>query len=162
MASGEEAGKGTPVPFLTPEEGAPGLTRRRLLRVAVLAGAAAAGGAAAPAPPAEPGVRAGAEAAAHRPVVRVPRSALGSLVPIFVSVPLPMADDHYIRSLEIAVPTDPIPSKGRVWLTPACGEAYFYTQARVDEGTVDLVVTAECTRHGRFESRVTIEVLEGG
>ncbi len=104
----------------------------------------------------------GLDLTAHLPVIRTPRSAIGSLVPVFVSVPLPMAADHYIRSLEIAVPSDPIPSKGRVSLTPALGEAYFYTQARVDEGKVELVAEAECTRHGRFESRVAIEVLEGG
>jgi predicted secreted protein len=101
-------------------------------------------------------------AASHRPLVRAPASAIGSLVPVFVSVPLPMTADHYVRAIEIAVPTDPVPSKGRVILTPACGEAYFYTQARVDEGKVELVVAAECNRHGRFESRAAIEVLEGG
>lgn len=116
-----------------------------------LAGAALAGGAwAAPSDP------------AHAPAVRVPSSAIGSLVPVFVSVSLPMAADHYIRSIEVAVPTDPVPSKGRAWLTPACGEAYLYTQMRVDEGRVEVVATAECTRHGPVETRVAIEVLEGG
>jgi desulfoferrodoxin (superoxide reductase-like protein) len=140
------------------------LTRRRLLRVTVLAGVAVVGHAASGgvgAGAAEP-VRDGAGAALHRPVIRVPDSAIGSLVPVFVSVPLPMTADHYVRAIEIAVPTDPVPSKGRVILTPACGEAYFYTQARVDEGRVELVVAAECNRHGRFESRAAIEVLEGG
>lgn len=139
------------------------LTRRRLLRVTALAGAAALG-----ADGAAGGLRragTGGEVfdlSAHLPVVKAPRSAIGSLVPVFVAVQLSMAADHYIRSLEIAVPSDPVPSKGRVSLTPACGEAYFYTQVRVDEGRVEMVVEAECSRHGRFESRVAIEVLEGG
>ncbi len=128
----------------------------------VLAGAATFGGRGALGVPAPAAGGAGFDLAAHLPVIKAPRSAIGSLVPVFVSVPLPMAADHYIRSLEIAVPSDPVPSKGRIWLTPACGEAYFYTQARLDEGNVELVATAECTRHGRFESRVAIEVLEGG
>jgi desulfoferrodoxin (superoxide reductase-like protein) len=98
----------------------------------------------------------------HRPVVRVPTSAVGSLVPIFVSVPLAMAADHYIRSIEVTVPTDPVPGKGRATFTPASGEAYLYTQMRVDEGRAEVVVVAECTRHGWAESRVAIEVLEGG
>jgi predicted secreted protein len=137
------------------------LTRRRLIRVTVLGGAAAAlhvGPGAAFAG----GAADASLAASHRPRVRAPASAIGSLVPVFVSVPLPMTADHYVRAIEIAVPTDPVPSKGRVILTPACGEAYFYTQARVDEGKVELVVAAECNRHGRFESRAAIEVLEGG
>jgi desulfoferrodoxin (superoxide reductase-like protein) len=98
----------------------------------------------------------------HRPVVRAPASVSGSLVPVFVTVPLPMTPEHYIRSIEIAVPTDPIPGKGRVTLTPASGEAYLYTQARVDEGQAELVVTAECNRHGRVEHRLVIQVLDGG
>ncbi len=77
-----------------------------------LAGAAVLGGAGLPGRPAAgaPPAPTGADAEAHRPVVTVPRSAIGSLVPVFVSVPLPVTADHYIRTLEIAVPTDPIPS----------------------------------------------------
>jgi desulfoferrodoxin (superoxide reductase-like protein) len=123
----------------------------------LLAGAALAGGAR----PAAAGSAAD-DVLLHRPVVRAPSSASGSLVPVFVTVPLPMTAEHYIRAIEVAVPTDPIPGKGRVTLTPESGEAYLYTQARVDEGQAELVVTAECNRHGRFERRLVVQVLDGG
>ncbi len=139
-----------------------GLTRRRLLRVTGVAGAAVVGGGLAGAPRSGEAASAAPPDVAHRPAVRVPPSAVGSLVPVLVAVPLPMAPDHYVRSIEVVVPTDPVPSKGRAWFTPACGEAYLYTQARVDEGRAEVVVTAECNRHGAFETRVAIEVLEGG
>jgi desulfoferrodoxin (superoxide reductase-like protein) len=139
-----------------------GLTRRRLLRVTGVTGAAVAAAGLAAGPRRSEAASAAPDDMAHRPVVRVPASAVGSLVPVLVTVPLAMTPDHYIRSIEVVVPTDPVPSKGRAWLTPACGEAYLYTQARVDEGRVEVVVTAECNRHGPRETRVAVEVLEGG
>jgi len=98
----------------------------------------------------------------HEPLLDVPILAEdGSAVPIRVSVPHPMEPDHHIRSLEIVLPTDPVPYKGRFVFTPANGQAWVAFQMRSGIGGVVKAI-AECTRHGRFEATRELRVVEGG
>ena len=82
-------------------------------------------------------------------------------VPIQVSVDHPMEPDHFIRSFEVILETDPVPSKGKFVFTPANGRAWVAFQFRSGIGGV-LKVVAECTRHGRFVGTREVRVVEGG
>jgi len=85
----------------------------------------------------------------------------GAHVPIVVELTDPMEPDHYISSLQILNEGDPIPAKGTFHLTPANGQAYLATQARMRSGTSSVTVIAECTRHGRSVARQSITIPEG-
>lgn len=98
----------------------------------------------------------------HEPLLELPILAEdGSAVPIRVSVPHPMEPDHYIRSLEVVLPTDPVPYKGRFVFTPANGQAWVAFQMRSGIGGVVKAIV-ECSRHGRFEETRELRVVEGG
>jgi desulfoferrodoxin (superoxide reductase-like protein) len=98
----------------------------------------------------------------HRPRVRLPRAtANGGKVPIVVEMAHPMEPDHYIERIHVLNPRDPVPSKGVFHFTPANGQAYLALQARLDAGASEVVVTAECTRHGSWSARQPI-VIEPG
>lgn len=98
----------------------------------------------------------------HTPMLDLPILAEdGSAVPIRVAVAHPMEPDHYIRSIEVVLPTDPVPYKGRFVFTPANGQAWVAFQMRSGIGGVVKAV-AECTRHGRFEGTRELRVVEGG
>src|SRR5262245_37849635 len=57
--------------------------------------------------------------AAHRIVVDVPILADDPVaIPLTVSVDHPMQPDHYIKSLEVELATDPVPAKGVFHFTP--------------------------------------------
>lgn len=72
-----------------------------------------------------------------------------------------MEPDHYIRSIEVVLPTDPVPHKGRFVFTPANGQAWVAFQMRSGVGG-GVRAIAECTRHGRFEGTRELRVVEGG
>lgn len=98
----------------------------------------------------------------HRPVVEVPLLVSnGAKVPIVVEMAHPMDPDHYITAIEVVNPRDPVPSKGRLHLTPASGQVYLAFQARMDEGASELAVTAECNMHGRWSTTEPIRVVDG-
>lgn len=82
-------------------------------------------------------------------------------VPVEVSVDHPMEADHFIRSLEIRLDTDPIPQKGTFFFTPVNGRASVAFQMRSGVGGV-VTVVGECTRHGRFQGGRRVRVAEGG
>ncbi len=82
-------------------------------------------------------------------------------VPLQVSVDHPMDSDHFIRSLEVTLETDPVPYKGKFHFTPANGRAWVAFQFRSGIGGVVKVV-GECTRHGRFVGTREVRVTEGG
>ena len=82
-------------------------------------------------------------------------------VPFQASVDHPMDPDHFIRSLEVTLDTDPVPSKGKFRFTPANGRAWVAFQFRSGIGGVVKVV-GECTRHGRFAGTREVRVTEGG
>ena len=82
-------------------------------------------------------------------------------VPLQVSVDHPMDSDHFIRSLEVTLETDPVPYKGKFHFTPANGRAWVAFQFRSGIGGV-LKVVGECTRHGRFVGTREVRVGEGG
>ncbi len=98
----------------------------------------------------------------HRPVITAPTLAEDpGAVPLHVSVNHPMEPDHFIRSIEIRLDTDPVPDKGTYLFTPANGQAAVALHMRSGTGGV-LKVTAECSRHGRFVATKEIRVTEGG
>jgi sulfur-oxidizing protein SoxY len=100
--------------------------------------------------------------AAHRIQVDAPILADDPVaVPLTVSVDHPMEPDHFVRRLEVSLPTDPVPEKGTFHFTPRSGRASVAYQMRSGQGG-ELRVVAECTRHGRFESRQLVRVAPGG
>jgi predicted secreted protein len=87
----------------------------------------------------------------------------GSNVPVIASMANhPMEPDHYIKSFKIYNFTDPIVSKGKFEFTPANGQAYISTQARMDGGDANLYVVGECTQHGLWAAQATLKVSLGG
>jgi sulfur-oxidizing protein SoxY len=100
--------------------------------------------------------------AAHRIVVDVPILADDPVaIPLTVSVEHPMQPDHYIKSLEVELATDPVPAKGVFHFTPRSGRASVAYQMRSGQGG-ELAVVAECSRHGRFQARQAVRVAAGG
>lgn len=99
----------------------------------------------------------------YLPILRVPSvTRNGAHVPIVAEMRHPMEPDHYIKSLQILNESDPIPSKGIFYLSPANGHAYLSVQARMHSGTSAVRVIAECTRHGRWTTSQSITIPEGG
>ena len=84
-----------------------------------------------------------------------------SAVPVQVFVDHPMESDHFIRSIEITVDTDPVPYKGTFLFTPANGRAWVGFQMRSGVGGL-LRAVGECSRHGRFSATREYRVAEGG
>jgi sulfur-oxidizing protein SoxY len=128
-------------------------SRREALRLLGLAGAAAAW---------PPGTWAAGPDPGHRVVVDVPILADDpAAIPLTVSVDHPMEADHHIKRLEVVLASDPVPRKGVFDFTPRSGRASIAYQLRSGQGG-ELVVAAECSRHGRFEARQTVRVAAGG
>ncbi len=99
---------------------------------------------------------------AHRPQIDLPVLAEDPVaVPLQISVDHPMESDHFIRSLEVSLETDPVAYKGKFFFTPANGRAWVAFHFRSGIGGVVKVV-GECTRHGRFTGAREIRVAEGG
>ncbi len=98
----------------------------------------------------------------HRPQLDLPiLSEEPTAVPIQVWVDHPMEPDHFIKSIEVVVETDPVPYKGQFLFTPANGRAWVAFQMRSGAGGVAKVI-AECSRHGRFVGTKEYRVVEGG
>lgn len=99
----------------------------------------------------------------HLPRLRLPVvTENGAKVPIVVEMTHPMEPGHYIRSIRVDNDSDPVPSKGTFHLTPANGQVYLSFQARMHYGMSEVSVTAECNLHGRWSSRRSITIPEGG
>ena len=97
------------------------------------------------------------------PILRIPLvTRNGAHVPIVAEMRHPMEPDHYIKSIQILNETDPTPSKGFFYLSPANGQAYLSVQARMRSGASAVRVIAECTRHGRWTTSQPITIPEGG
>src|SRR5512145_2294722 len=129
----------------------PGVTRRDVLVAASAAvGLAAAG----------PTLQAWGDD--HQPILRLPAfTGNGAKVPVTVELAHPMQPDHFITSLEIVSERDPVPSKGRFQFSPLNGQASLALQIRVDQGTSEVAVTAECNRHGRWRTVGQVAIPEG-
>jgi sulfur-oxidizing protein SoxY len=82
-------------------------------------------------------------------------------VPVIVSVEHPMEPDHYIRSIRVWLPTDPVPDKGTFAFTPLAGRAWVSFQMRSGAGGM-VHAEAEDVRHGRFSATGEVRVAEGG
>jgi len=105
--------------------------------------------------------QAGAEAT-HRIEIDLPVLAEDpAAVPLQVSVEHPMEPEHFIRSLDVSLETDPVPHKGKFLFTPANGRAWVVFQFRSGIGGTVKVV-GECTRHGRFTATREVRVTDGG
>ena len=99
----------------------------------------------------------------YLPILRVPPvTRNGAHVPIVAEMRHPMEPDHYIKSIQILNESDPIPSKGIFYLSPANGQAYLSVQARMHSGASAVRIIAECTRHGRWTTSQPITIPEGG
>jgi sulfur-oxidizing protein SoxY len=95
----------------------------------------------------------------HLPVLTLPeRAGNGAKVPLVVEMSHPMTPEHHVTRVEVSNPTDPIASKGVFHFTPDNGRVYLAWQARLGEGIAEVLVTAECNRHGRWSSRRAVEV----
>lgn len=82
-------------------------------------------------------------------------------VPVLVSVDHPMEPDHFIKSIEVTLETDPVPHKGTFLFTPANGRAWVAFRMRSGVGGL-VKATAECSKHGRFVGTREMRVVEGG
>lgn len=99
---------------------------------------------------------------AHRIQVDVPILADDpAAIPLTVSVDHPMEPEHYVQSLELTLPTDPVPPKGVFRFTPRSGRASVAYQMRSGQGG-ELIVAGTCSRHGRFETSQSVRVAPGG
>jgi len=137
----------------------PALSRRRFLGLIGVAGFGASYGTR---PGSAADERGGAGDGAHLPALRLPTTTHnGAKIPIVVEMSHPMEPDHSITRLEVVNERDPVPSKGVFHFTPANGQVFLAFQARMNEGVSRVVVTAECTRHGRSSSTQGITVVEG-
>ena len=137
----------------------PALSRRRFLGLIGVAGFGASYGTRLGSAADE---RGGAGDRAHLPALRLPATTHnGAKIPIVVEMSHPMERDHYIKRLEVVNEGDPIPAKGTFDFSPANGQMFLAFQARMDEGTSEVLVTAECTRHGRWSRRQPIKVADG-
>ena len=98
----------------------------------------------------------------HRPEFDLPLLAQdGTAIPVTISVDHPMEPDHYIKSIDVVIETDPVPHKGKFHFTPANGKAYFAFQMRSGVGgPVKAIV--ECSRHGSFVGMQDVRVVPGG
>jgi desulfoferrodoxin (superoxide reductase-like protein) len=85
----------------------------------------------------------------------------GTHVPVAVQMNHPMEPDHYIRRVQFLNESDPIPSKGIFYPTPANGEIYLAFQARMHSGTSTVLALAECNLHGTFTARHRITIPDG-
>ena len=98
----------------------------------------------------------------HRPQLDLPiLSEEPTAVPIQVSVDHPMDADHFIRSLDVSLETDPVPYKGKFLFTPLNGRAWVAFQMRSGAGGLVKAV-AECSKHGRFGATKELRVVAGG
>ena len=98
----------------------------------------------------------------HLPVLRLPVvTSNGAKVPVVVEMAHPMEPDHYITSVHVVNPRDPVPSKGVFYFTPANGQVYLAFQARMDDGVSGVSVVAECNLHGRWSTMESVNVVEG-
>ncbi len=82
-------------------------------------------------------------------------------MPVAISVDHPMEPDHYIKSIEVIIETDPVPRKGKFHFTPANGKASVAFQMRSGLGGM-LNAIVECSRHGRFVGTQEVRVVPGG
>lgn len=106
---------------------------------------------------------AGALERLHLPAVTLPAfTRHGAKVPLTIEMAHPMQPDHFITSLSIVNARDPVPSKGVFHFSPLNGQAYLAVQIRVDQGTSEVSVTAECNRHGPWTTRQRLTISEGG
>ncbi len=98
----------------------------------------------------------------HRPEFDLPILAQdGTAVPVMISVDHPMEPDHYIKSIEVVLKTDPVPGKGKFHFTPANGKAWVAFQMRSGLGGM-LKAIVECSRHGQFVGTGEVRVVPGG
>lgn len=110
----------------------------------------------------DPSATGAAQKERHTPKLIMPAMTRnGANVPVVVKMNHPMEQGHHIRLIRFFNESDPIPSKGIFYPTPANGEIYFAFQARMHSGTSTVLAVAECNLHGRWTSRHRITIPDG-
>ena len=98
----------------------------------------------------------------HRPFLDLPVLAEDpTAVPVRVGVDHPMERDHFITSIELTLPGDPLPHKGTFRFTSASGRAWVAFPMRSGLGGL-LRATVGCSRHGRFVATRELRVAGDG
>lgn len=96
------------------------------------------------------------------PVLKLPHvTSNGAKVPIVIEMTHPMEPEHYIKSVQVVNPRDPVPLKGMFHFSPANGKVYLAYQARMRDGFANVSVTAECNLHGQLSSSQSIYIPDG-
>jgi predicted secreted protein len=102
------------------------------------------------------------DGAEHGLRVRVPSfTRNGAKVPVVVEMDRPLTPAHHVAVVRVRNDNDPISSKGTFHFTPANGRIYLAFQARMHEGTSEVIATAECNVHGTVTARAPIEIPPG-
>jgi predicted secreted protein len=100
---------------------------------------------------------------AHTPEIQMPRRAEdGSTVPIIIDMQHDQEPDDYIKTVRIFNFNDPIPSKGTYHFTPANGRVHLTVHTRMHSGHARVHFVIECTKHGKFVTKIPIQVDKGG
>ena len=111
----------------------------------------------------EPAASALGEVHAGPPRLRLPAlTENGAKVPITVEMDHPMLAEHHVATVRVANDRDPIPGKGEFHFTPANGHAYLAFQARLDQGSSIVAVSAECTGGQHWSNTGTVQIAPGG
>ncbi len=99
----------------------------------------------------------------HAPVLKIPMVAEdGRFVPIDFDLDHPMEPDHFIKSVDIIVFSDPIQSKGRFKFSALNGSPSFKYQIRMAAGTTTVYAVINCSKHGRWVADAMIRIVDGG
>jgi sulfur-oxidizing protein SoxY len=97
----------------------------------------------------------------HLPLLRIPAKTRNAhKVPIVVEMSHPMTPDHHVTKVDVVNERDPVPSMGTFRFTPESGAVYVGFQARMADGDSEVMVTAECNRHGAWSTRRRITIAE--
>ena len=99
----------------------------------------------------------------NAPVLKIPMVAEdGRFVPVDFALDHPMEEDHYIKSVDIIVFSDPIKSKGRFMFSALNGKPSFKYQIRMASGTTTVYAVINCSKHGRWVADAMIRIVDGG
>jgi len=100
---------------------------------------------------------------AHAPKLTIPMVAEdGRFVPIDFALDHPMEADHFIKSVDIIVFSDPIQSKGKFKFSAMNGHPNFKYPIRMAAGTTTVYAVINCSKHGRWVADAMIRIVDGG
>src|SRR5213078_3757193 len=98
----------------------------------------------------------------HSPRLKLPSfTSNGAKVPVAVEMSHPMEPGHYVTRISVVNERDPVPLKGVFRFTPLNGQVYVAFQIRLAHGASEVAVTAECSRHARWQTARAITIPDG-